>query len=67
MSGHTPRALFGDAEDGSTPSSSSAKVGTGVLPYQGILSMIRAREIVAVPDIEANQVQPASMDLRLGR
>jgi dCTP deaminase len=67
MSGDTPRALFGDAEDGSTPSSTSAKVGTGVLPYQGILSMIRAREIVAVPDIEANQVQPASMDLRLGR
>jgi 2'-deoxycytidine 5'-triphosphate deaminase (DCD) len=61
------KPLFGEASDAATTMSSSAKVGTGVLPYQGILSMIRAREMIAVPDIEANQVQPASMDLRLGR
>ena len=67
MSEHGSRALFGEAAEGSTAFSSSAKVGTGVLPYQGILSMVRAREIVAVPDIDASQVQPASMDLRLGR
>jgi dCTP deaminase len=42
------------------------RVGTGVLPYQAIVAMIRAREIVAAPDIEPAPIQPASMDLRLG-
>jgi dCTP deaminase len=68
MSGeHGSKPLFGESGEAATTLSTSAKAGTGVLPYQAILSMIRAREIVAVPDIEANQVQPASMDLRLGR
>jgi dCTP deaminase len=42
------------------------RMGTGVLPYQAIMAMIRAREIVAAPEIEPTQIQPASMDLRLG-
>ena len=39
---------------------------TGVLPYQQIKNMIREREIVALQDIEPDQLQPASLDLRLG-
>jgi len=42
------------------------RIGTGVLPYQAIHAMIRAREVVAAPEIEPQQIQPASMDLRLG-
>lgn len=39
---------------------------TGVLPYQQIANMIREHEIVAVQQIGADQLQPASLDLRLG-
>jgi dCTP deaminase len=56
--------LFPEAAETGT---ATARLGTGVLPYQALAAMIRARELVAVPDIEANQIQPASMDLRLGR
>jgi dCTP deaminase len=42
------------------------RMGTGVLPYQAIMAMIRSREIAAAPEIEPAQIQPASMDLRLG-
>ena len=41
--------------------------GTGILPYQQIIAMVKSREINAIPEIEENQIQPASMDLRLGR
>lgn len=40
---------------------------TGILPAQEIRAMIRAREILAMADIGEEQVQPASLDLRLGR
>jgi dCTP deaminase len=40
---------------------------TGILPYQQIVAMVKSREINAIPEIEDNQIQPASMDLRLGR
>ncbi len=40
---------------------------TGILPFQQLHAMIhRDHEIVAIPDILADQVQPASIDLRLG-
>ncbi|HUK08177.1 MAG TPA: 2'-deoxycytidine 5'-triphosphate deaminase [Stellaceae bacterium] len=42
------------------------RAGTGVLPSQAIMAMIRNRELSAVPEIDLAQVQPASMDLRLG-
>jgi dCTP deaminase len=41
--------------------------GTGILPYQAIAEMVRTRAIAAVPDIVPDQIQPASIDLRLGR
>ena len=40
---------------------------TGVLPYQQLREMVRARVIVSANDIEPDQLQPASLDLRLGR
>jgi dCTP deaminase len=39
---------------------------TGILPYQAINAMRRERQITGVPDIVSDQVQPASLDLRLG-
>jgi dCTP deaminase len=44
----------------------TSRTGTGVLPYQAIMAMIRSREVAATPEIEPAQIQPASMDLRLG-
>src|ERR1700743_3893652 len=38
----------------------------GILPYQALNAMRRNHEIFAVPDILSDQVQPASIDLRLG-
>ncbi len=43
------------------------KVATGVLPYQQLAQMCKAGQILALRDIEASQLQPASVDLRLGR
>lgn len=40
---------------------------TGVLPIQTIRAMIAAREIAAPADMLPGQLQPASLDLRLGR
>jgi dCTP deaminase len=40
--------------------------GAGILPYQQIKALIRDHEIWAEDDILPNQVQPASLDLRLG-
>ena len=45
----------------------NGRIGTGVLPYQALAAMVRDGEIAAVPAIDPDQIQPASMDLRLGR
>jgi dCTP deaminase len=39
---------------------------TGILPSHSLRNLIGAREIVAEPAIADDQVQPASLDLRLG-
>ena len=39
----------------------------GILPYQDIKRLIASRAISASPPIEERQIQPASLDLRLGR
>jgi dCTP deaminase len=39
---------------------------TGILPYQAIRTMVRDQEIFAGEDILPEQIQPASIDLRLG-
>src|SRR5689334_25428579 len=38
---------------------------TGILPCQAIRAMIGAGEIFGAPEIEPDQIQPASVDLRL--
>jgi dCTP deaminase len=63
-SGHAAATLHAASDTGFT--GFAHRTGTGVLPYQAITAMIRAREITAAPDIEPAQIQPASMDLRLG-
>ena len=63
-----PAGATGSLHATAEPSSAGLahRMGTGVLPYQAIMAMIRAREITAAPEIEPAQIQPASMDLRLG-
>lgn len=41
--------------------------GTGVLPHQRLWAMVQQRTIDSLVAIEADQIQPASFDLRLGR
>lgn len=48
------------------PESPRSNPKTGLIPFQFILNMVRDRDIVATRDITADQVQPASLDLRLG-
>ena len=56
--------LFGDATEGGE---SYGRHSTGILPSQILKRLIRARrEIIAAEDFEDAQVQPASIDLRLG-
>lgn len=45
----------------------SRRVRQGILPFQSIRELIAAQAITATPGIEARQIQPASLDLRLGR
>ena len=52
-----PSTLFAEAAEAA---------GTGVLPSQALRAAINAHEIEAARAIEAAQVQPASLDLRLG-
>lgn len=40
---------------------------SGILPYQDIKRLVATRAIVATPAVEDRQIQPASLDLRLGR
>jgi len=40
---------------------------TGILPSQALKSLIAAGEIRAAPEITADQIQPASLDIRLGK
>ena len=55
------------AMDESSASGGSYADGTGVIPHHGLREMIRRGEIFARAPLEADQVQPASVDLRLGR
>lgn len=55
--------LFGDVGDAET----YGRHSTGILPSHVLKRLIRARrEIVATDEVEDNQIQPASLDLRLG-
>ncbi|MGH6879204.1 MAG: 2'-deoxycytidine 5'-triphosphate deaminase domain-containing protein, partial [Rhizomicrobium sp.] len=58
--------LFAMAEDGSAGPPQDYST-TGVISYRGLREMMRRSEIVAPVEFEPDQVQPASIDLRLGR
>ena len=60
----TPSGLFGDDAAGTIDPGAAR---TGVLPYQTLKHMLREGELSATHPITADQVQPASLDLRLGR
>ncbi|MEK7236151.1 MAG: 2'-deoxycytidine 5'-triphosphate deaminase, partial [Nitrospirota bacterium] len=45
----------------------SRRATNGILPYQDIKQLITAGAITASPAVEDRQIQPASLDLRLGR
>ncbi len=39
---------------------------SGILPDQGLRALVAQGEVLGAPEIEVDQVQPASLDLRLG-
>jgi dCTP deaminase len=53
------RALFPEIYD--------EQGGSGILPWQQIKRMVATGRISASPDVSESQVQPASLDLRLGQ
>ena len=54
-------ALFPELEENDV-----ATARTGVLPSQDIRGLIAAKKVAASQDISEDQIQPASLDLRLG-
>jgi len=56
-----------DPPPGSPEGRRSALTRTGILPSQAIRALIAAGEIAGAPEIEDDQIQPASLDLRLGK
>jgi len=61
----TAENLFGEAAEAGD--SAYGRHSTGILPSHVLKRLIRARrEILATEEIEEGQVQPASIDLRLG-
>src|SRR5712692_2003847 len=59
MNGSTPY-LFTELKE------SQASHTTGILPSQTIEELIAAGHIIANPPIAADQIQPSSLDLRIG-
>ena len=47
-------------------SAAVASAGAGILPSQAIVRMVAAGEIAVAEPLAEGQVQPASLDLRLG-
>jgi dCTP deaminase len=52
---------------GPRPRASGMFSRTGILPSQAIRALIANEEIVGAPEIGPDQIQPASLDLRLGK
>jgi dCTP deaminase len=60
------RGLFPFEDEASSPNIIEARK-TGILPYRQLRTMVRARAIESPVEIDPDQIQPASLDLRLGR
>jgi dCTP deaminase len=58
-------ALMSQAAATANPAQGKPRIG--VLPYQALTAMLRAGEISSAIEIQPAQIQPASLDLRLGR
>ena len=54
-------------EDAPAASAGSSLTRTGILPSQAIRALMAAGEIAGMAEIEDAQIQPASLDLRLGK
>ena len=52
--------------DPAAPPAEGPSYTTGILPYQTLMDLVRSGEIAAAVGIGPEQVQPASIDLRLG-
>lgn len=59
-------SLFPFGGEPSSPNVVEARK-TGVLPHQQLLALVRGRVIESPIPIEQDQIQPASLDLRLGK
>jgi dCTP deaminase len=59
-------AVLSDSLFPLNPSTGSRTAGTGILAFQHLQYMVREHEIAASQEILADQIQPASLDLRLG-
>jgi dCTP deaminase len=58
-------SLFGEIDQ--EPGETYGRHSTGILPSHVLKRLIRSRrEVIAADDIEDSQIQPASLDLRLG-
>ena len=55
-----------DSREAAAPVADAAATSAGVLPYQALRALVRSGEIAADEPIADAQVQPASLDLRLG-
>ena len=64
-SGGSPN-LFPFGDEASSPNVIEARK-TGILPHQVLRAMVRARAIESPIEFDSDQIQPASIDLRLGR
>lgn len=67
MRGSNESAMLFLEPETNQPAAELAKVISGVFPYQHLVAMYNANEIIGRPEILADQFQPASMDLRLGQ
>ena len=67
MSSNRLPGLFPMADDDPPPTNVVELRGTGILPAQQLREMIENREIASIPPIAEEQIQPASLDLRLGK
>ncbi|MHA1599978.1 MAG: 2'-deoxycytidine 5'-triphosphate deaminase [Alphaproteobacteria bacterium] len=63
MASDTSESLFPRPDTAANPETDRT---TGILPYQAIKDAIANREIQAQAEIDDEQIQPASLDLRLG-
>lgn len=66
MSSPPKPSLFPMPDPPTSPPTTPGYRATGIIPSQGITELIRAGEIASLVPVDPDQIQPASIDLRLG-